>query len=258
MAMNLEGKKTELDDKKASIYQKRNDEEPEKDKWKHMNKQERWKHFKNYYLKFVVIGLVVVALIGFFFYKDLVTKKNVVYQCAILNEVALEGPIEEFQNQFVEYLGMNPNKNLSSFHLYFTDSKVAQSAGASVSTDLTAVSSLIFAKQMDGMIASEEDLQRYLESGVLADLTTVLSKEDVITLQNHLYIPEDDTHKDGHPYGIRLKDNPIYDSIFSQGGGIVEDPIFCILVNSTKQDRSEKFLHFIYPQLDSDSKDSEN
>ena len=45
MAINIKDKKTKLEDA-ASIYEKRNEDESEKSKWKRMNRSQKITHFR--------------------------------------------------------------------------------------------------------------------------------------------------------------------------------------------------------------------
>ena len=64
MALNIKGKKTSLEEE-ASIYQKRQDDIPERERLKQMSGKEKRQHFKTYYLPTL---LVVLAVSGVIFY----------------------------------------------------------------------------------------------------------------------------------------------------------------------------------------------
>lgn len=254
MALNVKGKKTSLDEQ-ASIYEKRDEGESEKSKWSKMDRKQKITHFKTYYLRPLLIGIVVLCVAGFFFYKDVIVKKDVVYCCAILNEQALDMPLTEFGEGYTSYLGLDPDKQLSSFHLFFTDREIAEAVGASVSSDLTQVSSMIYAKKLDSMIAGQEDFDTYMEKKVLMDLDGLLSEEELAALRPYLYVPELPENEERHPYGIYLDQSPVYRTIFRDGGGIVEKPVFGIVFNSEKKEESRKFLCYIFPEILGDSKE---
>lgn len=248
MALNTKGKKTSLDEK-AFIYEKRDEEESEKSKWSKMNRQQKKVHFKTYYLRPVLIVFAVLVLVGFFIYKDVIMKKDIVYRCAILNERALDGPVSEFGDAFVDFLKLNPSKNLASFHMYYTDPKLAKEVGASSATDLTQISSTIYASVLDSMIAAEEYFTTYMEHDFFVDLSTILNEKELETIKDSLYIPDTDANSEKHPYGIYLDGSSVYHQIFKQGGGAVEKPIFGIIFNSENKERSRQFLYYVFPEL---------
>ncbi|MCM1245892.1 MAG: hypothetical protein NC293_09655 [Roseburia sp.] len=247
MAMNIKGKKTSLDEQ-ASIYEKRDEEESEKSKWSRMDQEQRKTHFKTYYLRSLIIGVLVLCIVGFFIYKDVITKKDVIYYCAILNEQAFDIPLTEFGEGYVEHLGLDPDRQLSSFHLFYTDGELARAAGASASSDLTQVSSMVFAKKLDSLIAGQNDYDTYRQESIMMDLSELLSEEELAVLQDDLYVPETDNEA-GHPYGVYLDQSPVYETIFRDGGGIVEKPIFGVVFNSEKKEESRQFLYYVFPEL---------
>lgn len=82
MALNKEFEKSALDES-ASIYAKRDESETERSRWSKMDRKQRWVHFKTYYLRLVIIGCFVLAVAGFFVYKDVIKRTEVIYRCAI-------------------------------------------------------------------------------------------------------------------------------------------------------------------------------
>ncbi len=248
MAVNLRGKKTSLDEE-ASIYTKRDESESEKSKWAKMTKQEKYIHFKTYYLRSVLIGVFVVALIGFFVYKDVIMKKDLVYRAAILNEGATDAPVVEFGENFVKFMKLNPEKNQASFQFYYTTSEMANQVGVAVASDMTQLSSLIYATELDTIIGSEEDIKNYLENGFFMDLTKLLTPQELEVIQEHLYIPDPERNKEGKPYGVYLNQSPTYQTIFKNGGKIVEKPICGIIFNSERKEQAKQLLYYLFPEL---------
>lgn len=248
MAMDVKGKKTSLRED-ASIYEKRDEEESEKSKWARMNRQQRITHFKTYYLRPLIIGLVVLAIAGFFLYKDVIMRTDVVYQCAVVNENALDIPVEEFADGFTGSLGLDTARNRSSFRLYYTDGELAGQLGISPVTERTQLSSMIYANTLDSMIAGQKDFDGYREHKFFEDLTKLLSEEELRMLQDRLYIPDTPDNPDKHPYGIYLTGNEVYGQMFEGGGGIVEQPIFGVLFNSEHKEYSKQFLYYVFPEL---------
>lgn len=248
MALNIKHKKTSLEED-AFIYAKRDEEESEKSKWSKMNKEQKISYFKAYYLRPLIIGCAVLVLLGFFLYKDVIMKKDVVYRCALINEMATEIPIETFADGFTSSMGLDPKRNLASFHMYYTNTEIANEVGAAAATDLTQISSMIYATMLDSIIAGEEDFNQYLENAFFVDLTTILSEKELAAIQDHLYIPDTPENKNKHPYGVYLDGNKVYETIFEGGGGVVEKPLYGIIFNSEKKENSKKLLYYLFPEL---------
>ena len=98
MAIDVKNKKTSLDEE-AAIYEKRDEEESGKSRWKKMNRSQKITQFKTYYLRPLIVGILILCVIGFFIYKDVITKKDIAFRCAIVNEVATEIPVNAFSDE---------------------------------------------------------------------------------------------------------------------------------------------------------------
>lgn len=249
MALDKKFAKSALDEN-ASIYAKRDESETEKSRWSKMDRKQRWVHFKTYYLRLVIIGCFVLAVAGFFVYKDVIKKTEVIYRCAVLNEIATDLPITSFADGFTQSMNLDPDRNMASFHLYYTNTELANKVGATVSSDLTNVSSMIYAGTLDSVIAGQEDFDDYWEKGLFSDLTEWLSEEQQKKLADKLYIPETADNEYFHPYGIYLDQSAVYQQIFEGGGGIVEQPILGFVVNSKTKEMSVQLLDYLFPELD--------
>ncbi|MGN1205889.1 MAG: hypothetical protein ACI4SQ_02745 [Eubacterium sp.] len=248
MAIDVRHKKTSLDEE-AAIYEKRDETESEKSRWKKMDKKQKWTQFKTYYLGPLMVGILVLCVIGFFIYKDVITKKDIAFRCAIVNEVATEIPVNAFSDEFTKYMKLDPDKNLSSFHLYYTNTQLAQKVGASTASDLSQISSLIYASLLDGMIAGQDDFTTYHNNGFFVDLNEFLTEEEQKVIEPYLYIPEDEKNPQKHAYGVFLDKNERYNSIFQGGGGVVQKPIYGIITNTEHRDRGRYFLYYLFPEL---------
>ncbi len=248
MAVNIRGKKTSLDES-AAIYAKRNEDESEKSRWKRMTKEEKLDHFKTYYLGKVLIGVLVLSLVGFFIYKDVIMKKDLVYRSAILNEGMMEMPLLEFSEDFLTFMEKDPAKNIASFQLYYTTVEMANQVGAAAASDLTQLSALIYANDLDSMIAGEEDFSTYLDNKFFVDLSTILTEQEMAAIQDHLYIPDTEQNPDQKAYGVYLDLCENYQGIFRDGGGVVTRPILGIIFNSERKEESRQLLYYLFPEL---------
>jgi hypothetical protein len=214
-----------------------------------MSHQQRVVHFKTYYLRPLLIGLVVIALVGFFVYTDIIDKENVVYRGAILNDSAMEMPVEDFEENFVKYLNLDDGHNISSFQFFYTNSELATQTGANPATDLTQISSMIYAATLDSMIAGEEDFKTYLDNSFFLDVSELLSEDEMAKIQDKLYIPDVEENTEQKAYGVYLDESSVYQKIFEDGGGIVEKPILGILFNSEHKEESKQLLYYLFPEL---------
>ncbi len=226
MAVDLKGKKTSLEEE-ASIYQKREDDMSGKERFQNMSPKEKRQQFKTYYLPTLLVILAVAAVAFYIIWVDFINKADIYLHCAILNESIEDGDLTELSDQFTTYLGMDPEKEETSFYIYYTDTDVATDMGTDAGTDLTEIGSRLVASALDCMIAKEEDVvDTYMENGFMMDLSEILTEDELTALEPYLY------ERDGIIYGVNLKDCDKYQALFEDRSAFVEEPILFVITNA--------------------------
>lgn len=247
MAVNLKGKKTSLKEE-ASIYQKRQDDLPERERLRHMTGKEKREHFKTYYLPKLFIILAVAAIVFYIIWVDFINKSHIYLHCAILNESISDGVLTELSDNFTESIGMNSGKNKTSFYLYYTRPDAAMEMGADAGRDLSEISSRLVASSLDCMIASEEDVKdSYMKNGFMLPLDELLTKDELVRLEPYLYRTDS---RDGQVYGIQLKQCSAYQSLFSDRTPMVDEPVFFVITNASEEGKqyARKLINYLFPQ----------
>lgn len=247
MAVNLKGKKTSLDEE-ASIYQKRQDDLPQKERLKQMSGKEKRIHFTTYYLPTLLIVLAVAGIVFYIVWVDFINKSNIYLHCAILNESISDGTLTELSDQFTESLNMDSSKNKTSFYLYYTDAEAAMRMKTDAGRDLSEISSRLLASSLDCMIASEKDVKNsYLKNGFILNLEKLLTKEELTRLEPYLYKQDS---AEGSIYGIHLNQCNTYQSLFSDRSPMVEDPIFFVITNATDEGKkyAKQLIYYLFPK----------
>lgn len=245
MAVNLKGKKTSLEEE-ASIYQKRQDDIPERERFRHMSIKEKRQHFKTYYLPSLLIILAVAAVVFYIIWVDFINKSNIYMKCAILNESITDSALTELSDDFTESMGMDSSKNKTSFYLYYTRSDVAMDMGADTGSDLSEISSRLVASSLDCMIASEEDVKdSYMKNGFMLNLNELLTRDELARLEGHLYKKE---NNDNQVYGIQLKQCAAYQALFSDRSPLVEEPILFVITNATEEGKqyARELIYYLF------------
>lgn len=247
MAVNLKGKKTSLKEE-ASIYQKRQDDLPERERLRHMTGKEKREHFKTYYLPKLFIILAVAAIVFYIIWVDFINKSHIYLHCAILNESISDGVLTELSDNLTESIGMNSGKNKTSFYLYYTRPDAAMEMGADAGRDLSEISSRLVASSLDCMIASEEDVKdSYMKNGFMLPLNELLTKDELVRLEPYLYRTDS---RDGQVYGIQLKQCTAYQSLFSDRTPMVDEPVFFVITNASEEGKqyARKLINYLFPQ----------
>lgn len=245
MAVNLQGKKTSLDED-ASIYRRRQDDMPEKERFKQMSGKEKREHFKTYYIPTLLIVLAVAAIVFYIVWVDFINKSHIYLHCAILNESIPDGALTELSDKFTESLNMDSGKNETSFYLYYTNTDAALKMGADAGRDLSEISSRLLASSLDCMIASENDVRdSYMKNGFILDLNELLTKEELTRLKPYLYQSDP---AGSFIHGIHLKQCAAYQALFSDRSPMVDDPILFVITNATEEGKksARQLIHYLF------------
>ncbi|MBO7649698.1 MAG: hypothetical protein J6S79_03030 [Lachnospiraceae bacterium] len=176
---NLEGKKTTLDDD-AEIYKvgtERSDGKSARQHWKELSRKGKWDYFVTYYLWKIALVLVVCALIGYMVYAAVRPKKDPLVYLAVIDSV-LEA---DRLNIYFEDLSREID---GGKHPISVDTRLTSSV--LTTQDMGAISTYIYAGDLDIMVAVEAALTSYAKSGMLCDLSETLPA-DILAA-----IPEED------------------------------------------------------------------
>lgn len=253
MAIDTKYKKTALDED-ASIYSEHKDTS-DREKWKKMNRKERSIHFREYYLAPLLIAAAVIFIVGYLIYDAVSNYRDVVLMVSVVNDSFEEDTLKKFNSDVLDYIGGNPSKEKTSIEdnylLSGSDSSDALSAAESIT-------SLIYAKQLDAMIADPESFNHYASLGCFYDLRNILTDEQLDKYSDYLYYPELEEDNDPNapkglntvrpsetfPCGILLSESPVYSSL----SGAQPSPVLGFVITSKRLDNTLKFLEYLFPQ----------
>lgn len=252
MAINLKGKKTSLKEN-AEIYQKRTDEESEREKLRKMNGKQKLSYFNTYYLPGLLAVAAAAAVICFLLWSDVFHKRTMVLRCAILNEAVMDSELTEFSDTFISSIGENPEKTTASFYVYYTHSDFAAEIGANAAEDLTEISSRIVAADLSCMIANEEDGKNYLDGGFFLELGSFLTEQEYKALEPYLYHVQKGEKITEGDYGIYLSKSPVYQELVKDIKNPVKDPILSIISNAEESSKEyvRKLIYYLFPDISS-------
>ncbi|MGN0506351.1 MAG: hypothetical protein ACI4FZ_07300 [Lachnospiraceae bacterium] len=110
--MNIENKKTVLDDE-AAIYSR--EERSEQEKWKDMNGKQRWDYFKSYYLMKIVAAILIIAFVGSILYTVLSPKPDLVFSLAVINSAMTQEQMQLAKTEFEEIIGLDSETQETCF-----------------------------------------------------------------------------------------------------------------------------------------------
>ena len=140
--------------KDALIYQKRNDTDS-KAEYEKLDASGKFQYFKDYYLKNILIVLVLI-LIGGYYIVGAVTKPNNTVYIAIADDTFDKEQIKQLEKDIETYLGLDGKKEVVSINVDYS-SKSGQSDQQ--------LENYLYSGDCDIVIASQEGFEYWAEGG---------------------------------------------------------------------------------------------
>lgn len=236
--MNIENKKTALNDE-AALYRHKEDIS-EKEKWKNMSPAKRWEYFKNYYLMKLTVTLIVVIMVGSILYTMLAPKPEVRFSVAIINHALLYDTQVALQEKFEEHLGLDREieETLfdSGYDFAYDEVNSLQKFGL-----YNAVG------ELDVTILPMSVFEEYAAIGYFAPVSEHLSTDLYVKLSDYLVEckqkDENGAEIEGSEamYGIRLDSTWIY-----EGTAYDEPAVLAVNLATTSDEDIAAFLKFLF------------
>lgn len=233
-------KETRLDDS-ASIYERRNPK-TEKQKLSEMNGKEKWQYYKDYYFKKTIVSVLLLSLVGYFLYTVLSPKPETVLHVACANYQFSEEQIEEIQNGFAEYLGINTETQ----EVFFDPSYILSDLEYTSAEKLAVLS---FAKELDIIITPESKFKEYAFSGSLWSLSDQLPTDLYSALSDKFYLsqvrqdeePMDEATGPSYVFGIYLDDTELFKDYPSE-----DPPVLGIVLSGSHNENAVEFIRYLF------------
>ena len=154
----------------------------EREKIKTASPEQKWKYFKDYYLKWVIAGGIGLALL-ISFIVSMVTRKDDMLTVLLINFTPLDTAEAQVEQPFTEQYLENPKKQQIQLD---TTSRIAagEVSGNDLSSAMTysyadeeRVMALAYTGSIDLMISGEDVIRRYMEAEWFVSLDTVLDAD---------------------------------------------------------------------------------
>ncbi|MCH5266787.1 MAG: hypothetical protein J1E62_00470 [Lachnospiraceae bacterium] len=233
-----EQEKLEKDD--AAIYQKHSDEAIEEER-KNLTFSGKLKQFRDYYLKGVIVGIIVLAMVVLQI-RDTVTKEKIMLFITIQGDVIDDKVKDALEDCLNDYLGLEKGK---------------ETVRISLDSDVQQIQTYLYTGTTDIHIASAEDFNKWASSSYFfaangneeVDFyndypeeyhvySQFISGEDVRNnTEDTNIIPSDKTL---YYTGVSLKDSEKYKQI----GGMLTDPVVGINYETKHLDEASAVVKY--------------
>lgn len=210
-----------LEKDNAAIYQNHSDEAI-KEETKNLSFTGKLKQFRDYYLKAVIVGIVVLAMVVLQI-RDLVNKEKIMLFISIQGDVIDDNVKDSLVDYLNEYLGLKEGK---------------ETVRISLDSDIQQIQTYLYTGTTDILIAPEEDFNKWASASYFFAAngneevafyndypeeyhvySQFISGEDVRShTEDTNFVPSDKTL---YYTGVSLKDSEKYKQI----GGLIEDPV---------------------------------
>ncbi len=211
--MDINNKKTTLGDD-AAIYQRseeRNESKSTREKWSELNFKGKCQFFVDYYLIKLIIITAFVTFVGFALYTTLKPRPEPMVNIVMLDSLLDIDATQDYFEAAVSDIGWNSKKETIAVHDGFS---------SQIPTDVSNISTYIFAGTLDVLIAPEASLDHYAHQsaaeheksvllnldGLPQDILDALSEED------KFYYTDEETGT-VHFYGVRLDKTDFYKTL---------------------------------------------
>jgi len=226
-------KNTRLDDN-AAIYNHK-ERKTEKEKWSSLSARGKLQYFKDYYLKFVILGLVLFVVIVSLF-SSILTKKETVFTLTVVNSSMSDKAIESLGKSLSKRLELNTKKEevVIDQSLYTNDATSVKLSDVSEQK----LSVFSYSGQYDMIIADRSIFEHYAAFGSFCNLEELLPIElnDAFS-GSYVYAAVNDTTVNV-ANGISIKDFKAFDPYTKN----MSDPVLALFVSSKHTDNSILFL----------------
>ncbi len=235
--MDLNGKKTVLNDE-STIY-KQKEELSEKEKIKRMTWLERLDYFRTYYLVKVIVVLIVVGVLGSIIYTALSPKPDRVISVAVIDSAIPLEKSMELQEKFETFIELDEETQETWFEDYdfeYEQKKALQKFvlyNASGDLDITIMPQSVF--------------EKFAPLGHFAEITESLPTDLYMELSDYLVECKQEGD-DGNliegsetVYGICLDSSWVL-----EGQKLEESVILSIGVSTLNEEHIESFIRFLF------------
>ena len=235
--MDINHRKTVLDDD-ASLYNKKHDVVTKED-LKNLSFKDKLRYFKDYYLKIVVIAVIILIGVCMILNETVFNRKTCVLSIACVNEYQIERSTE--LNTALEEIITIENKNDYANVAYYDLDQYNMNMAFITHTTTGGV---------DLMICSADQFESSANRGMLMDLSELLPSETYEKLSGSIlesrtsdedYDTGEITYGEMQPFGIDISGSEIY----KEYGGYGDSPILCVMANTPNTENVLKAISYL-------------
>lgn len=233
-------------------------------KLKNASLKEKLAYFKDYYLKTTIFIIIGICFFGALLHSMLSGPKDTAFAALFFNDLG-DSSDTTLADNFAEYMGIDTEEHdvyIDASMNYHDTQNVTEEFPTEESTDysLGAASmysydgyvdieksmALIASKELDVIVGDEEAFSYYARAECFADVTTILSDEQLEKFKDDLFYYTNSETGETLPVGIYVTGAAKLEEFYYYYGNV--EPIFGFVVNSQNPDNALAFLDYIYAE----------
>ena len=235
--MDVKQKKTALDDD-SILYQKRDDTIGKKD-LSSLSGRQKLQYFKDYYLKFCILAVALIAIGGNLVYTIFFRHQETVLNITAVNDAALADAddLTAFLKSSFQATGRDQILTVTNYNLDDANQQMA-------------FTTKLVTSDLDVIICDRDTFESQSEAGFCLDLSSLLTGDLLDTFSDQLItgqiIERDNNDQiistgEELPYGIDIAATPLY----TYYGGTANEAILYITAGSKHQDNALELIRLL-------------
>lgn len=229
-------KQTRLDES-ANIYQHK-EIMSEKDKLRDMSTKEKFHYLWEYYRYQGLLILLSISLIIYIIYKIVTPNVETRFYAAFVNNTINPDLLEDYQQDFHGHLKLDPELE----EVFFNNTFYLGSPTEYSMTMRQALYTYVAAKEIDVIIAPEDEFIQMTHNALFEDLSDQLPTDLYSSLTNHFYISSNSEDPVERVYGIYLTETDLY----KNNTNTTTPYIIGIVANSNYKENSVEFIRYLF------------
>lgn len=212
----------------------------EKTKLRELTFKKKFEYIWEYYKVHIVgtfLFLIFAGSLGNSVYQNI--KYEDILSCAIVNNTLLEENRDYISDSFSEYYQLDEESETLIFDDSFHIDLDQPNESTYASTQKFAA--MVAAKSIDTTIADISFFENHADEGVFYDLSTLLSEDLYIQIEDYLYYAKDEEGNE-KPFGLNLSSSHLV-----KGAGLyIQPPILSVIINSQHPDVAIEFIQYAF------------
>ena len=208
-----------------------------KEKWNNMNRKQKIEYFNNYYLKFVIIGVLIIAAI-IYTIVSILTPSPIAISGEILNTSIIKEGYEQYLcEDFLAAEGFDKRATAVA-QLGVMNHDENDSYQTTMTIDVR-----MAAKDLDYFITDEEGLEIISDRGMLLDLSVLLDDDMMNEMSDRLVERKypDDTVDKNYVCAIEITDSEFINTYADKKGKYY----IAVAVNSKRTENVVKMIQYL-------------